>query len=68
MSKTAAKSAAKAAARRKGANGSGADEPGLGVLPDAELHRVVKSGAISADGGMLTDQIQPASLDLRLGK
>jgi dCTP deaminase len=68
MSKTAAKSAAKAAARRKGANGSGAGEPGLGVLPDAELHRVVKSGAISADGGMLTDQIQPASLDLRLGK
>ena len=67
MSKTAGKSAAKSA-RRKTLNGSGEKPAANGVLPDAELDRVIKSGAISADGGLLTDQIQPASLDLRLGK
>ena len=40
----------------------------LGVLPDRELKEVVQSGAISAEGGVLSDQLQPASLDLRLGK
>jgi dCTP deaminase len=39
-----------------------------GVLPDSDLRALVKSGAISADAGILDDQVQPASLDLRLGK
>ncbi|RYG28628.1 MAG: 2'-deoxycytidine 5'-triphosphate deaminase, partial [Burkholderiales bacterium] len=39
----------------------------LGVLPDSELKKVVASGAIYAEGGIKPDQIQPASLDLRLG-
>ncbi|HEX5006629.1 MAG TPA: 2'-deoxycytidine 5'-triphosphate deaminase, partial [Hyphomonadaceae bacterium] len=68
MSKTAAKSAAKAATKRKSLNGSGERKAATGVLPDAELHGIVKSGAVFADSGVLTDQIQPASLDLRLGK
>ena len=39
-----------------------------GVLPDRELKDVVASGAIWSEGGLLPDQIQPASLDLRLGR
>ena len=33
-----------------------------------ELKQIVKSGAVYAEGGIKADQIQPASLDLRLGK
>jgi dCTP deaminase len=39
-----------------------------GVLPDSGLKELIASGAITAEGGMLDDQVQPASLDLRLGK
>ena len=39
-----------------------------GVMPDSELKAIIASGAILADGGVKPDQIQPASLDLRLGK
>jgi len=38
-----------------------------GVLPDRELHALLASGAIAAERGMQRDQVQPASLDLRLG-
>ncbi len=38
-----------------------------GVLPDHALERLVAEGAIAAEPAILADQIQPASLDLRLG-
>uniref|UniRef100_UPI00259993ED 2'-deoxycytidine 5'-triphosphate deaminase domain-containing protein n=1 Tax=uncultured Paracoccus sp. TaxID=189685 RepID=UPI00259993ED len=38
-----------------------------GVLPDTALRQLIESGAISADQPILPEQIQPASLDLRLG-
>jgi len=38
-----------------------------GVLPDRELKALVADGVISAEQGVVADQIQPASLDLRLG-
>jgi dCTP deaminase len=40
---------------------------GAGVLPDHALRGLVGTGAISAAREMDPDQIQPASLDLRLG-
>ena len=42
--------------------------PAMGVLPDRELTEIVKAGYITAEGGILEDQVQPASLNLRLGK
>ena len=39
-----------------------------GVLPSQAMRALVASGAISASGGIEPSQIQPASLDLRLGK
>lgn len=38
-----------------------------GVLPDSELDRLITSGAIAADLPVTPAQVQPASLDLRLG-
>lgn len=38
-----------------------------GVLPSQELARLIRDGRIAADAEFLPDQIQPASLDLRLG-
>ncbi|WP_112875317.1 2'-deoxycytidine 5'-triphosphate deaminase [Paracoccus endophyticus] len=38
-----------------------------GVLPDSALARLIDAGAIRADRPITPDQIQPASLDLRLG-
>ncbi|MBV0890505.1 2'-deoxycytidine 5'-triphosphate deaminase [Paracoccus sp. Z118] len=38
-----------------------------GVLPDRDLQRLIDAGAISADSPIAADQVQPASLDLRLG-
>ena len=38
-----------------------------GVLPDSALRRLIAEGAITADPAITDDQIQPASLDLRLG-
>ena len=38
----------------------------LGVLADRELAALFESGAISAETELDGDQIQPASLDLRL--
>ncbi|WP_295042323.1 2'-deoxycytidine 5'-triphosphate deaminase [uncultured Paracoccus sp.] len=38
-----------------------------GVLPDSGIRALIRSGAISADPAITPDQIQPASLDLRLG-
>ena len=39
-----------------------------GVLSDSELKRAIRDGWISADADFLDDQVQPASLDLRLGQ
>ena len=39
-----------------------------GVLSDTELKRAIKQGWIAADAAFLDDQIQPASLDMRLGE
>ena len=38
-----------------------------GVLPSQAIRALIKSGEITADVDILDDQIQPASLDLRLG-
>ncbi|PHQ95623.1 MAG: 2'-deoxycytidine 5'-triphosphate deaminase [Marinosulfonomonas sp.] len=38
-----------------------------GVLPDHGIRELIKTGVISADSTILPEQIQPASLDLRLG-
>lgn len=38
-----------------------------GVLPDSALRRLIAEGAITAATPIAPDQIQPASLDLRLG-
>lgn len=38
-----------------------------GVLVDSQLQRLVESGAIRADVGIAEDQVQPNSLDLRIG-
>ncbi len=38
-----------------------------GVLPDTRLRDLIDAGAISGTPDILPDQIQPASLDLRLG-
>jgi dCTP deaminase len=39
-----------------------------GVLSDSEIKKAIKQGWIAADAAYLDDQIQPASLDLRLGR
>jgi dCTP deaminase len=39
-----------------------------GVLSDSDLKRAIQQGWIAADAPFLDDQIQPASLDLRLGR
>ncbi|MEJ0059852.1 MAG: 2'-deoxycytidine 5'-triphosphate deaminase [Terricaulis sp.] len=38
-----------------------------GVLPDSDLKRAIQQGWIAADAAFIDEQIQPASLDLRLG-
>ncbi len=38
-----------------------------GILPDRDIARLIDGGRISAAGGVDASQIQPASLDLRLG-
>lgn len=40
---------------------------GPGVLPDHALRRLIAAGAIAADNPIEPAQVQPASLDLRLG-
>jgi dCTP deaminase len=39
-----------------------------GILPCQSISDLVERGAITADGGVGEDQVQPASLDLRLGR
>jgi len=38
-----------------------------GILPDRDIAKLIEGGRISAEGGVDPSQIQPASLDLRLG-
>lgn len=40
---------------------------GIGVLPSQSIEAMIASGVITADPAVTPDQIQPASLDLRLG-
>jgi dCTP deaminase len=42
-------------------------ETAAGVLPSQALERLIGAGAVTADPAILPAQIQPASLDLRLG-
>ena len=44
-----------------------ADAATTGILPDRDIARLIDGGRISAEGGVDASQIQPASLDLRLG-
>lgn len=44
-----------------------ADGVTTGILPDRDIARLIDGGRISAEGGVDAAQIQPASLDLRLG-
>lgn len=39
----------------------------MGVLPDKDLRQLFEDGAIRSQSMLDTDQVQPASLDLRLG-
>jgi dCTP deaminase len=39
-----------------------------GILPCQSIEALVATGAIDAPGGVAADQVQPASLDLRLGR
>jgi dCTP deaminase len=41
--------------------------PAPGVLPDTSLRAMIEAGCIRADPAITPDQVQPASLDLRLG-
>ena len=38
-----------------------------GVLPDSDIRSLIQSDRITAEPDITPDQIQPASLDLRLG-
>ena len=40
---------------------------GTGVLPSQAISAMISDGALSGTPAILADQIQPASLDLRLG-
>jgi dCTP deaminase len=42
--------------------------PGTGVLPSQTISQMIGRGVITADPAVTPDQIQPASLDLRLGR
>lgn len=46
---------------------SSADGVTTGILPDRDIAKLIEGGRISAEGGVDVSQIQPASLDLRLG-
>lgn len=41
--------------------------PGEGILNDADIHQLAEAGVIGHERRLDEDQIQPASLDLRLG-
>ena len=45
-----------------------AEEMRVGILPAQVIEKMVEAGAISSDKRLDPDQIQPASLDLRLGE
>ncbi|TIU14922.1 MAG: 2'-deoxycytidine 5'-triphosphate deaminase, partial [Mesorhizobium sp.] len=38
-----------------------------GILPDQDISALFQSGALKSPRGLDADQVQPASLDLRLG-
>ncbi len=39
-----------------------------GILPCQAIESLIAAGGVQADGGLDSDQVQPASLDLRLGR
>jgi dCTP deaminase len=53
---------------RSAREGDEATHPGTGILPYQTIAAMVRSRAIMAVPDILNDQIQPASLDLRLGR
>jgi dCTP deaminase len=69
MSEAAAKSGAMAGAADDAGDGAGLRAGSTGILPYQALHQMVRAGAIKgAPHPIEPDQIQPASLDLRLGR
>ncbi|MFN4100044.1 MAG: 2'-deoxycytidine 5'-triphosphate deaminase domain-containing protein, partial [Pararhodobacter sp.] len=42
-------------------------KPQAGVLPSQHLRALIEQGVLAAEPAILPDQVQPASLDLRLG-
>src|SRR5579872_1096681 len=40
---------------------------GPGVLPDSQLVKLIEAGSIASDQALAEGQVQPNSLDLRLG-
>lgn len=55
-------------ATRPGATKSGAMERASGILPSQQIRRLIETGAIGALQPFADGQVQPASLDLRLGR
>ncbi|MEM1140284.1 MAG: 2'-deoxycytidine 5'-triphosphate deaminase, partial [Pseudomonadota bacterium] len=51
----------------EGESGKAIGGAGTGILPAQALRALIKSGEVAADAGIEDDQVQPASLDLRLG-
>ena len=49
-------------------SGDRTKQSGAGILPDHMIARLFESGALAAARPLDDDQIQPASLDLRLGE
>ena len=39
-----------------------------GVIPNQQIEQMIAQGALSGDPAIIPAQIQPASLDLRLGR
>ena len=44
------------------------DDTAPGILPSQSIHALTQAGGIAAEAAFLPDQVQPASLDLRLGE
>lgn len=48
--------------------GDGSKSPGTGILPSHAIRELVRAKAIQGSEEISVDQVQPASIDLRLGK
>jgi dCTP deaminase len=52
---------------RQAATGGAGNDENAGILPSQVLRKLIASGSITATSPITDDQIQPASIDLRLG-